>query len=187
MAIATACGEQTRCGRGLRHEDAPSGADAAFYGTNSPARASSFFESAAGANPSLKLFAPSALYDPSLASRLAPAVRNLYISAPGFRPQDLDPAGSKFVSDFRAAYGRTPLPQAAFGYEAMAAVLAVLREAGAQANNRSTVVHDFLSINNRQSVVGTYSMDSNGDTNLAPFVFARVQRGKLVPFAQVQG
>jgi len=164
-----------------------SAADGVFYGTNSPARATRFFGSASGANPSVKLFGPSAVYDPALAAGLAPAVRNVYISAPGFRAQDLDPAGSKFVSQFRAAYGRTPLPQAAFGYEAMAAVLAVLREAGAQANNRSTVVHDFMSITNRQSVLGTYSMDSNGDTNISPFVFARVQRGKLVPFAQVQG
>jgi branched-chain amino acid transport system substrate-binding protein len=66
-------------------------------------------------------------------------------------------------------------------------VLAVLREAGSNAGNRSTVVHDFLSIKNRQSVLGTYSMNSNGDTSIAPFVFSRLQRGKLVPFAQVQG
>jgi len=30
-------------------------------------------------------------------------------------------------------------------------------------------------------------MNSNGDTSIAPFVFSRLQRGKLVPFAQVQG
>ena len=74
-----------------------------------------------------------------------------------------------------------------FGYEAMSAVLAVLREAGSAANNRSTVVHAFLAIKNRQSVLGTYSMNSSGDTSIAPFVFSRLQQGKLVPFAQVQG
>jgi hypothetical protein len=66
-------------------------------------------------------------------------------------------------------------------------VLAVLREAGTAANNRSTVVRDFVSIKNRQSVLGTYSMSSTGDTSIAPFVFSRMQQGKLVPFAQVQG
>ena len=163
-----------------------SAADGAFYGTSSPAGAERFFARGASSNPSLKLFAPSALDDPTLAPQLSGAA-NLYISAPGFLKQNLTPAGSTFVSQFTTAYGHAPVPQAIFGYEAMSAVLAVLREAGAQANNRSTVVHNFLAIKNRQSVLGTYSISSTGDTSIAPFVFSRVRQGKLVPFAQVQG
>jgi branched-chain amino acid transport system substrate-binding protein len=162
------------------------GADGAFYGGNSPAAAARFFQRASSANPSLKLFAPSALDDPTIAGTLS-AARRLYVSAPGFLKQNLTSAGSTFVSQFTTAYGRPPVPQAIFGYEAMSAVLAVLREAGAQAGNRSTVVHDFLSIKNRQSVLGTYSMNSSGDTSIASFVFSRLQQGKLVPFAQAQG
>ena len=78
-------------------------------------------------------------------------------------------------------------PQAIFGYEAMSAVLAVLREAGTAANNRPTVVHDFLSLKDRRRCSGTYSINSDGDTSLAPFVFSRLAHGSLVPFAQVQG
>jgi branched-chain amino acid transport system substrate-binding protein len=163
-----------------------SAADGAFYGTSSPAGAERFFSSAASSNSSLKSFAPSALDDPTIARQLTGS-GNLYISAPGFLKQDLTPAGSQFVSQFTSAYGRTPVPQAIFGYEAMSAVLAVLREAGSQANNRSTVVKDFLAIRNRQSVLGTYSISSTGDTSLAPFVFSRVRQGNLVPVAQVQG
>jgi ABC-type branched-subunit amino acid transport system substrate-binding protein len=163
------------------------GADGIFYGSNSPAGAEHYFTRAAAANPSAKLFGPSALSDPGFASGLPASVRSLYISAPGFLGQDLTPAGSKFVSAFKAAYGRDPVAQAIFGYEAMSAVLAVLQEAGVHANNRATVVHDFLSIKNRQSALGTYSMNSNGDTSIAPFVFSRLQRGRLVPFAQVEG
>ncbi len=163
------------------------GADGVFYASNSPTSATRFFNDASAANPSVKLFAPSALSDPRFAAGLSATVRHMYVSAPGFLAQDLPPAGGKFVSDFNAKYGHAPDPQAIFGYEAMSAVLAVLREAGSQAGNRSTVVHDFLSIKNRQSVLGTYSMNSNGDTSIAPFVFSRLQRGKLVPFAQVQG
>ena len=141
----------------------------------------------ASASSSIKLFAPSALDDPTIASRLS-GLRN----AVRFRarlPQAGPDAGRHRVRQpqFTTTYGHAPLPQAIFGYEAMSAVLAVLREAGSQANNRSTVVHDFLSIKNRQSVLGTYSMNSSGDTSIAPFVFSRLQQGKLVPFAQVQG
>jgi ABC-type branched-subunit amino acid transport system substrate-binding protein len=162
------------------------GADAAFYGTSSPSSALRFFQRASSSNQQVKLFGPSALADPTIASRLS-ALGHLYVSAPGFLKSDLTPSGSTFVSQFTSTYGHAPVPQAIFGYEAMSAVLAVLKEAGAKANNRSTVVHDFLSIKNRQSVLGTYSIDSSGDTSIAPFVISRVQQGKLVPFVQVQG
>lgn len=163
-----------------------SDADGAFWGGNSPAAAAKFFQRAAAANPQIKLFAPSALADPTIAGQLTGA-GHLYLSAPGFLKQNLTPAGSKFVTDFTTAYGRAPVAQAIFGYEAMSAVLAVLHKAGTAANNRGTVVSDFLSLKNRESVLGTYSMNSSGDTSIAPFVFSRVQQGKLVPFAQVQG
>lgn len=162
------------------------GADGVFYGSNAPASATHFFDAAASGGP-VKLFAPSALYDPGFASALSASVRNLYVSVPGFRTQDLTPGASQFVSQFQTAYGHAPAPQAIFGYEAMAGLLAVLREAGAGANSRSTVVKDFFGLRNRQSVLGTYSIDANGDTSIAPFMFGRLQGGKLVPFAQVQG
>jgi branched-chain amino acid transport system substrate-binding protein len=162
-------------------------ADGIFYASNSPASATRFFDKASAANPSVQLFAPSALSDPSFASGLSATVRHMYVSAPGFLAQDLPPAGGNFVSQFKTKYGHAPDPQAIFGYEAMSAVLAVLREAGSQAGNRTTVVHDFLALKNRQSALGTYSMNSSGDTSIAPFVFSRLQRGQLVPFAQVQG
>jgi branched-chain amino acid transport system substrate-binding protein len=48
------------------------------------------------------------------------------------------------------------------------------------------VVKDFFALKNRSSVVGTYSINANGDTSIAPFVFSRVVAGKLVPFKSVQ-
>jgi hypothetical protein len=65
----------------------------------------------------------------------------------------------------------------------MSAVLAVLKEAGTKAGNRATVVSDFRSLTNRQSVLGTYSI-KGGDTTLDSFVFARVRGGSLVPSGQ---
>jgi hypothetical protein len=45
------------------------------------------------------------------------------------------------------------------------------------------VVHAFLKQNKVASVLGTYSIASNGNTSLDAFVFARPSGGKLVPFA----
>jgi ABC-type branched-subunit amino acid transport system substrate-binding protein len=168
-------------GHGLSVVSSPSAADAIFYGGNSVTAATAALDKAADASPGAKLFAPSALYDTTFVSGLsASAQRNLYVSSPGFTSKTLTPAGKQFQSAFASAYGHTPAPEAIFGYEAMAAVLAVLKQAGGAAGNRATVVGDFRSIKNRTSVLGTYSIQG-GDTTIAPFIFARVRNGALAP------
>ena len=166
-----------------------SGANAAFFGSSSEPDSARLFDALAAESPNAKLLAPSALYDDAFASSLAPAAqRNLYVSSPGFLSQDLPAAGVKFVADFKAAYGHDPAPSAIFGYEAMAAVLGVIREASSAANSRAAVVRDFLELRDRPSVLGTYSI-VHGDTTLAPFVLSRIQAGRLVryKFVAAQG
>ena len=165
--------------QGLSLVSAAASADAVFYGANNTARATRALDQAAAAGTA-KLFAPSALYDDAFVARLsAAAQKNLYVSSPGFTPATLSPAGQQFVTAFHGAYGRVPVPQAIFGYEAMSAVLAVLKQAGVDAASRAVVVSDFRALHNRQSVLGTYSI-SSGDTSLAPFVFGRPRGGRLV-------
>jgi branched-chain amino acid transport system substrate-binding protein len=168
---------------------AGAGDRAVFFGASSETAATRFFDSVVSSDPNVKLFAPSALYDDGFVSGLASAAqRDLYVSSPGFMPGDLTPAGAKFVSDFGSAYGHAPAPEAIFGYEAMAAVLSVIRQAGASATNRKAIVDDFRGLKDRASVLGTYTL-SDGDTNVAPFVFSRPQSGQLTPvkFFSAQG
>ena len=131
-------------------------------------------------NPTAKLFGPSALATETFASGMTAGARTIYVSVPGVPRVDLPAAGEQFIADFTSTYGHAPAPQAIFGYEAMAAVLDVLKQAGSSANSRSTVVSDFFAIKNRTSVLPTYSINANGDTSLAVFVFDRVRAGKLV-------
>jgi branched-chain amino acid transport system substrate-binding protein len=177
---------------GLTLVNSPSGADGVFYGASvvSPAArtaATQALDKVAAASPSAKLFAPSGLYDDSFVAGLNPsAAQRLIVSSPGFLPKDLTAAGRTFVSQFRSAFGHTPVPQAIFGYEAMSALLYVLDKAGAQANERSTVVNDFRTLKNPpDSVIGPYSI-AGGDPSVAPLIFARVRAGKLIPFKFVQ-
>jgi branched-chain amino acid transport system substrate-binding protein len=164
-----------------------SGAGAIFYAATSADAAVRVFNSAASSNRAVKLFGPSALDGPALAAGLSPAARHVYISSPGFMTKDLTAtAKSEFLKPFQDTYHRVPSPQAIFGYEAMSAILSVLKKAGASATDRATVVQDFFAIKNRDSVLGTYSINANGDTSLAPFVFSRPVNGKLVPFQSVQ-
>ncbi len=169
-----------------------SAADGVFYGASvvSPqarTAATHALDNAASASPSAKLFAPSGLYDNSFVAGLsAGAAQRLTVSSPGFLPKDLTAAGRTFTSEFRSSYGHVPAPQAIFGYEAMSALLYVLDKAGADANQRSTVVTDFRKLSDPpDSVIGPYSI-KGGDPNIAPLIFARVRAGKLIPFKFVQ-
>jgi branched-chain amino acid transport system substrate-binding protein len=162
---------------------AASGAGALLYAGSDRAKAAALFDAVAAASPSAKLLAPSALDDQGFAAGLsAPAQSALEVSAPGFDRADLSATGQQFEAAFTAAYGHAPNPQAIFGYEAVSALISVLREAGKNASNRGTVRDDFFAIRNRSSVLGTYSINSSGDTSLAPFVISHVRAGTLTPY-----
>jgi branched-chain amino acid transport system substrate-binding protein len=160
-----------------------SGAGALLFATADKAKARALFDAVASSNPSAKLLGASGLDDQAFAAGLSSAAQNaLEISAPGFLAANLTATGRQFVASFTAAYGHAPNPQAIFGYEAMSALISVLREAGKNASSRSTVRNDFFAIHNRNSVLGTYSIDANGDINLAPFVISHVRAGQLTPY-----
>lgn len=174
-------------GAGITTVSSATGVDGVLYAGASPAQAAASFNQLVSGNPSVKLFAPSALAQNAFAAALSPAAQRLtYVSSPGFTSSDLTPQGQQFVSAFKAAYGHAPAAQAIFGYEAMAAVMSVLHKAGSGAGNRNTVVKDFFGIRNRTSVLGTYSINQNGDTNIGPFVISRIKGGGLVPYRAVQ-
>ena len=162
-----------------------SGADAVFFGGTSAKQATALFNGVG----KLKRLAPSGLYSNGFVQGLSPAARaGLYVSSPGFLARNLPAAArSQFQQPFVAAYHRQPIPEAIFGYEAVSAVLAVLKQAGSAANQRATVVLDFNRLHDRSSVLGSYSIDAYGGPTIAPFVFARVHGTTLVPFRSVGG
>lgn len=172
---------------GLTTPGAESSAGGIFFAgslasAGSRVQATHFLDSAAAQAPSARLFAPSGLYDSSFAAGLSPAAqKQLVVSSPGFTAGTLPAAGQSFTAAFRSAYGHAPAPQAVFGYEAMKALLSVISSAGASGANRAAVVSDFRSLKRTASPLGDYSI-SGGDPSIAPFVFARVRGGALVPF-----
>lgn len=167
---------------GIKITGSSTGAAADFYGAQSPTVAASFFNRVAAADPSAKLFGTSSLDSASFTKALAASVHNLYVSIPGFLTKDLTAAGKRFVTEFKAAYGHTPNVEAIFGYEAMDSVLRVIERERGDADDRTSVIKGFLSQHGVSGVVGTYSMDSSGNSSLDAFVFARPVGGTLVPF-----
>jgi hypothetical protein len=159
------------------------GADAVFYGGTSASAASAFFDAVATSVPKAKLFAPSALDSDAFASALSSAAApDVYVSAPGFLRSQLTPEGLSFEHAFNAAYGHAPAQNAIFGFMAMRTVLDAIRSAGAAADNRTDVANDFFGGSLSGTVVGSFKLNKDGDSNLTGILFSRVRGGKLVPF-----
>jgi branched-chain amino acid transport system substrate-binding protein len=93
------------------------------------------------------------------------------------------PAGD-FAHRFRSAYDREPGRFAAYGYEAMALALDAIDRAG-DPLDRKSVVDAFFATTDRDSILGTYSIDEAGDTTLDRVGAYEAQRGgRLTPAAR---
>jgi branched-chain amino acid transport system substrate-binding protein len=94
-------------------------------------------------------------------------------------PEQLPPAGQDFVRSYEREFGEEPNRYAAYGYEAMAVVLDSIERA-ADPRDRSLVIDAFFDTTDRDSVLGTYSIDELGDTTLDAIAGYRVAGGEPV-------
>jgi branched-chain amino acid transport system substrate-binding protein len=75
--------------------------------------------------------------------------------------------GRELARAFERRFGRAPRPIAAYGYEAMTAALAAIEERDTEADGfRPGVVAALLELERPDSVLGPYSITSDGNTTL---------------------
>jgi branched-chain amino acid transport system substrate-binding protein len=80
------------------------------------------------------------------------------------------PAAAPVLEKYKKKYNtQTVDPYGIYGYETMSLALDVLKRAGDKANVRSEVVKQLFATKDRKSVLGTYSIDANGDTSLTDY------------------
>jgi branched-chain amino acid transport system substrate-binding protein len=121
-------------------------------------------------------------YDPRSGSfRLLP----LYVTSAALDPSQLPPAGQEFLARFRSEYGREPGRYAAYGYEAMAVVLDAIERASDGGTDREAVIDAFLETSDRDSVLGTYSIDEVGETSLNRLTGYQVEDDRARPVAEL--
>jgi ABC-type branched-subunit amino acid transport system substrate-binding protein len=103
------------------------------------------------------------------------------ISGPA-EPGELPAEGRELAARFLEEHGREPGPWAAYGYEAMASVLAALDRAS-DPLDRASVIDAYFDGTERDSVLGTYSITQEGETTLEePLAAYRVTAdGRVVP------
>jgi branched-chain amino acid transport system substrate-binding protein len=135
--------------------------------------------------PNAKIYGPdglceSAWVDPkkggfpvSLDSRVKCTVATL-------SPDKYPPAGQKFFEDYKTTYGdQNPDPYALYGYETMSLALDAIKRAGDKGNDRQAVINALFATKNRPSVLGTYSIDQNGDTTNTDYGLYSVDNGQI--------
>ena len=158
-----------------------SGADCIFYGGITQNNAVQLFKDLHAANPDAKLFGPDGVAESAFSEKIGPSVEKVtYITNPTLDPKLYPPAGQEFFKNYKSTYGADPEPYAIYGYEAMSAVLEAIKAAGDKGNDRQAVIDGFFGIKDRESVLGTYSIDENGDTTLSSYGGNLIKGGKLV-------
>src|SRR3954447_19426699 len=157
------------------------GADCVFYGGIAQNKGVQLFNDVHAGNPTAKLFGPDGMADPAYYEKPSPAVAKMsYLTNPTLDPKLYPPAAQDFFKAFKQKYGNDPAPYAIYGYEAMKVALLAIQNAGDKGNDRQAVIDAFFKIKDRDSVLGKYSIDENGDTTLSDYGADRVKNKKLV-------
>ncbi|MEA2312858.1 MAG: branched-chain amino acid transport system substrate-binding protein [Solirubrobacteraceae bacterium] len=85
------------------------------------------------------------------------------------------PGGKTFLAAYKAKYGdANPDPYAIYGYEAMKLGLDTIAGLGPKGNDRAAVLAALFATKARQSVLGKYGFDANGDTTLKAYGLYKV-------------
>ncbi len=155
-------------------------AQAVFLAGGGGAGAVALWERLHKADPSLLLLGSSAMDEESFTSQLGAAASSTYLTTPLLPVAEYPPSAMHVLADYRRAFGAEGGPEALYGYEAMTVVLDAVRKAGVRGNNRQVLIERFFATRNRNSVIGRYSIEPDGETTLSRYGVDRVLDGRPV-------
>jgi branched-chain amino acid transport system substrate-binding protein len=167
--------------RALAAKIKETGADAVFTGGIIDNNGPQLYKDLHAAMPDAKLFGPDGVATVDFTKEIPADVQaQTYLTAPTLAPDELPPAGQQFYKDYEAEYGEPQDeidPYAVYGYEAMAVVCDAIAQGG---DDRKAVIDAFFSTKGRESPLGTYDIDPDGDTTLSDYGGYTAEGGKLV-------
>jgi branched-chain amino acid transport system substrate-binding protein len=132
------------------------------------------------AEPNLLLLGSSSMDGEAFTSQIGAAGADTYLTTPVLPVRLYPPAAQGVLRHYRSVFGAQGGPYALYGYEAMTLVLDAVRGAGARGNDRQTVIDRVFATRERNSVIGRYSVRSNGETTLSQYGVDRVSGGRPV-------
>jgi len=171
--------------RSLASKMANEGMECFVYSGITANGAVQLYKDVSAAAPEAKLFGPdgvaeSGFSDPAEGGIPAEVASKTLVTVATLSPDEYPEEGQKFFADFEKTYGEdNPDPYAIYGYEAMALVLDAIERAGEDGNDRQAVMDALFDTQGRESVLGTYDIDENGDTTLTDYGIYSIEGGEL--------
>jgi branched-chain amino acid transport system substrate-binding protein len=169
--------------RSLAQKANGAGADCFVFSGITPNNAVQQYKDFAAALPEAKLYGPdgvaeSGFVDPKKGGIPADVGARVKVTIATLSPDEYPPEGQRFFEDYTAEYDEAnPDPYAIYGYETMSLALDAIERSGT--GERADILEALFSTEDRQSVLGTYSIDENGDTTLTDYGVYSVKDGAL--------
>jgi branched-chain amino acid transport system substrate-binding protein len=169
-----------------------SGADCFAFAGVTPNGAVQLYKDVSAALPDAKLYGPDGVSNPEFFVPDEGGVPDevgskTKVTVATLSPDQYPPDGQKFFDDFKEKYGVSNVdPYAIYGYEAMSLVLDTCERLGPDCSDRQAMIDALFDTKGRESVLGTYDIDEDGDTTITDYGVYRIEDGELVFDATVR-
>ena len=168
--------------RSLAQMAKSAGADCMVFSGITANNAAQVFKDFAAALPTAKLYGPDGVADTTFASTKdgipAEVANRTKVTIATLSPDQYPPQGQEFFKSYTQKYGEAnPDPYAIYGYEAMELALDAIKRS--KTGDKADVVKALFATKDRKSVLGTYSIDANGDTSLTDYGVYSIANGEL--------
>jgi len=169
--------------RSLADKAQGSGANCFVYSGITANNAVQLYKDFAAALPDAKLYGPDGVAetgfsDPKEGGIPADVAARVKLTVATLSPDEYPPDGQEFFNSFREKYNEpNPNPYAIYGYEAMRLALDAIDRS--ETGEKADIVKALFATKDRKSVLGTYSIDENGDTTLTDYGVYTIDGGEL--------
>jgi branched-chain amino acid transport system substrate-binding protein len=165
---------------------AASGAQALFFAGDAGAGPAALWRELHAADPHLLLLGTGTMASDQFTAAIGAAGAATYVTTPVLSASLYPRSAQRVLSESRRVFGREASAYLLYGYEAMSVVLDAIRTAGRHGNDRQVVIERFFATSSRDSVIGRYSMQANGDTTSSRYAVDRVIGGRAVFYRALQ-
>lgn len=135
---------------------------------------------AAGLGTGVQLMAPDGFTPISaVVEGAGTAAEGLTVSVAGLPNANLKGAGKKFVADFGKVVNKEPDPYSVYAAQAAEVLLAAIARSD---GSRGSISAELFNTNVKNGLLGSFTINKNGDTSSNPVAIYRVKGGKSTDF-----